>query len=88
MEYVVGPVLALLIGMKFSDYKTKELQKKVDTVIETVDQKIVEQNKTMSQQTLKIVMPVAKSVTKINEQLGLWLTCVKYLKLIKATRIS
>ena len=72
MEYVVGPVLALLlIGMKFSDYKTKELQKKVDTVIETVDQKIVEQNTTMSQQTLKILMPVAKSVNKINEQLGL-----------------
>jgi len=71
MEYVVGPVLALLIGMKFADYKTKELQKKVDTVIETVDQKIVEQNTTMSQQTLKILMPVAKSVIKINEQLGL-----------------
>ena len=71
MEYVVGPVLALLIGMKFSDYKTKELQKKVDTVIETVDQKIVEQNTNMSQQTLKILLPVAKSVTKINEQLGL-----------------
>ena len=88
MEYVVGPVLALLIGMKFSDYKTKELQKKVDTVIETVDQKIVEQNTTMSQQTLKILMPVAKSVTKINEQLGLWLSCVKYLKLIQETHIS
>ena len=71
MEYVVGPVLALLIGMKFADYKTKELQKKVDTVVETVDQKIVEQNTNMSQQTLKILMPVAKSVTKINEQLGL-----------------
>ena len=88
MEYVVGPVLALLIGMKFSDYKTKELQKKVDTVIETVDQKIVEQNTNMSQQTLKILMPVAKSVTKINEQLGLWLSCVKYLKLTQETHIS
>ena len=88
MEYVVGPVLALLIGMKFADYKTKELRKKVDTVIETVDQKIVEQNTTMSQQTLKILMPVAKSVTKINEQLGLWLSCVKYLKRIQETHIS
>ena len=88
MEYVVGPVLALLIGMKFADYKTKELQKKVDTVVETVDQKIVEQNTTMSQQTLKILMPVAKSVTKINEQLGLWLSCGKYLKLIQETHIN
>ena len=72
MEHVVGPVLALLIGMKFADQRTKDLQKKVDTVIETVDKKIVEQNTNMSQQTLKILMPVAKSVTKINEQLGLW----------------
>ena len=88
MEYVVGPVLALLIGMKFSDYKTKELQKKVDTVVEAVDKKIVEQNTTMSQQTLKILMPVAKSVTKINEQLGLWLSCVKYLKLTQETHIN
>ena len=71
MEYVVGPVLALLIGMKFSDYKTKELQKKVDTVIETVDQKIVEQNTNMSQQTLRVLTPVVSSVQKINEQLGL-----------------
>ena len=57
--------------MKFADQRTKDLQKKVDTVIETVDKKIVEQNTNMSQQTLKILMPVAKSVTKINEQLGL-----------------
>ena len=71
MEYVVGPVIALLIGMKFTDYKVKEQNKKVDTVVETVDQKITDQNTMMSQQTLKILMPVAKSVTKINEQLGL-----------------
>ena len=88
MEYVVGPVLALLIGMKFADQRTKDLQKKVDTVIETVDKKIVEQNTNMSQQTLKILMPVAKSVTKINEQLGLWSSCVKYLKLIQEIHIS
>ena len=71
MEYVVGPIIALLIGMKFTDYKVKEQGKKVDTVIETVDKKITDQNTMMSQQTLKILMPVAKSVTKINEQLGL-----------------
>ena len=71
MEYVVGPVLALLVGMKFADWKVKELDKKVSTVVETVDTKIVEQNTMLSQQTLKVMMPLAKSVTKINEQLGL-----------------
>ena len=71
MEYVVGPVLALLVGMKFADWRVKELDKKVSTVVETVDTKIVEQNTMLSQQTLKVMMPLAKSVTRINEQLGL-----------------
>ena len=27
MEYVLGPVLALLLGMKFTDYKSKQAAK-------------------------------------------------------------
>ena len=60
--------MALLIGMKFTAYS---LDKQKKEVAESVEQKIVEQNTMISQQTLKILMPVAKSVTKINEQLGL-----------------
>ena len=71
MEYVVGPILALLIGMTFTHYSVKEQQKKIDAVVETVDAKIVEQNTTMSQQTLRVLTPVVSSVQKINEQLGL-----------------
>ena len=71
MEYVVGPILALLIGMKFTQYSAKEQQKKLDAVIESVDAKIVEQNTTMSQQTLKVLTPVVVNVKKINEQLGI-----------------
>jgi len=68
---VIGPVLALLVGMKFTVWKTKEQAKKCDTCCEQVDEKIRKQNELMSAQTLKILLPVAKSVTKINEQLGL-----------------
>ena len=71
MEFVVGPVLALLIGMKFTDYKAKELSKKCDACSQAVDEKIIEQNKLISTQTLKILTPVAKSVAQINSQLGL-----------------
>ena len=71
MEYVVGPILALLIGMKFTHYSVKEQQKKLDAVIESVDAKILEQNTTMSQQTLKVLTPVVVNVKKINEQLGI-----------------
>lgn len=71
MEYVVGPILALLIGMKFTHYSVKEQQKKIDSVIETVDVKIAEQNTTMSEQTVRVLTPVVVNVKKINEQLGL-----------------
>ena len=71
MEYVVGPVIALLVAMKFTDYKSKETQAAITDHISVVDKKITEQNEAMSGQTLKIVMPVAKAVSRINQQLGL-----------------
>ena len=30
MEYVAGPIIALLLGMKFTDYKTKEQIKQLE----------------------------------------------------------
>ena len=68
MEYVVGPVLALLIGMKFTDYKVKKVRADLTAVVE---EKIVDNTKQVSQQTLRMMMPMAKSVTDINKQLGL-----------------
>jgi len=76
MEYVVGPVIALLLGMKFTDFRDKKAAKehaaKHDEMIEYVDEKIVASNTQMSQQTLKLMMPLAKSMTAVNKQLGLW----------------
>ena len=72
MEYVVGPLLALLIGLKFTDYRTKQVSKQYDSLSTEVDKKIVEQNTMISKQTLRILTPVAASVNKINQQLGLW----------------
>ena len=75
MEYVVGPLLALLVGMKFTAYKSKQLEKncdaKYEVVLKKVDSKIVESNTMMSQQTLKLLTPVATSITTINKELGL-----------------
>ena len=71
MEYVVGPILALLIGMKFTAWNSKQVDKKLAEMSEVVDMKIKEQNEVISTQTLKILMPVAKSVNAINNQLGL-----------------
>jgi len=75
MEYIVGPVLALLLGLKFTDYKVKKAIKTVEvqhteTLVE-LKNKMDDNNKTISQQTLKMMMPMASSLQKINNQLGL-----------------
>jgi len=72
MEYVIGPVLALLIGMKFTDYTSKRTERKLEGCVAQVDTKILEQNSAISTQTLKVLTPVAMSINKINKQLGLW----------------
>ena len=36
LEYVVGPVLALLVGMKFSVFKAKETNKEIAELKEKV----------------------------------------------------
>jgi len=64
MEFVIGPVLALLLGMKFTDYKHKQGAKENEATL-------IENNKMISEQSLKLVLPMAKSVAAINKQLGL-----------------
>ena len=68
LEYIVGPVIALLLGMKYTAYTAEQQAKRRDEVIA---EQILASDTKQSQQMLKILMPVAKSVTKINEQLGL-----------------
>ena len=75
MEYVVGPVLALLIGMKFTDFTNKrcaaDRHKEIDAYRAEVQSLIAQNTTNVSQQTLKMMMPMAKSVNEINKQLGL-----------------
>ena len=75
MEYVVGPVIALLISMKFTDFTSKraalENKKVIESYQEQVSAQLVENTSTVSQQTLKMMLPMAKSVQAINSQLGL-----------------
>ena len=76
MEYVIGPVLALLISMKFTDWKVKENKPKVthDQILDKislVEQKITDADKQMSQKVLTTMMPIAKAVSKLNQEVGL-----------------
>ena len=75
MEYVLGPVLAVLISMKFTDYTNKrcaaDRHKEIDAYRAEVQSLIAENTSTVSQQTLKMMLPMAASVKTINSQLGL-----------------
>lgn len=75
MEFVVGPVLALLLGLKFTDYRVKKavmrIEEQHNELLGALETKVIENNKMISQQTLKMMMPMATSVQKINGQLGL-----------------
>ena len=75
MEYVVGPVLALLLGLKFTDHRVKKavmtMEEQRTELLSALEAKVIENNKLISQQTLKMMMPMASSVQKINGQLGL-----------------
>jgi hypothetical protein len=67
LEFVVGPVLALLVALKFGDMKDKEREKEINAL----QQKIELMQAELPKQVLTTMVPVAKAVNKINQQLGL-----------------
>ena len=74
MEYVLGPVLAVLVTLKFADFNIKK-QTKVITALEEKMLELEENAKVAEAEVPKKMMatllPVAKAVNKINQQLGL-----------------
>ena len=76
VEYIVGPVLALLLGMKFSDFKSKQADKTIAELnekIEKLEQHASEVENEMPKKLMATVMPIAKAVNKLNQQVGLWM---------------
>lgn len=81
MEYIVGPVLALLLSLKFTQMQTKICQKKVrgleeefELVLEDVEEFKRQDNKRdeeYSKKVLATLMPVAKAVQKLNQTVGI-----------------
>ena len=67
LEYIVGPVIALLLGMKFTDYKTKEQVAR----IESVELQVKQNTDNLPKQVLAMQVPVAKAIKALNEQVGL-----------------
>ena len=74
MEYVVGPVIALLLGMKFTDYKSKELEKRItrlDESVALVTTSATTMEAEMPKKMLATIVPIAQAVKKLNQEVGL-----------------
>ena len=68
LEFIVGPVLALLVALKFGDMKDKEREKEITALREEVE--LIQAD--LPKKVMTTMIPVAKAVNKINQQLGLW----------------
>ena len=74
MEYIIGPVLTLLIAMKFTDYKQKDVESKLNAMQEQVSlvEKTMEQRETeLPKKLVATMVPLAKAVKVLNQQVGI-----------------
>ena len=67
LEFVVGPVLSLLIALKFGDMKDKEREKEIAALQAKVE--LLEGD--LPKKVMATMLPVAKAVQKLNQQVGL-----------------
>lgn len=74
IEYIVGPILALLLGMKFTTFKNKEQEKAVASLqakVEVLEKSSQQLEEELPKKVMATMLPVAKAVQKLNQQVGL-----------------
>ena len=74
MYYAIGPVLALLISLKFTQQQHTKHQKEYETLVakvELLETRNEQVDKEMLQKIMTTVMPIAKAVNKLNQEVGL-----------------
>lgn len=81
MEYLVGPVLALLISLKFTaseKEKQGEMIRDLDERIEMIEEQLLElqssddkRDEEFSKKVMATIMPVAKAVNRLNQTVGI-----------------
>ena len=71
---ILGPVLALLISLKYTQQqstKDKQEYQALAERIELLEKRTIEADKEMLQKIMTTVMPIAKAVNKLNQEVGL-----------------
>jgi|TARA_Y100000289_G_C3905901_1_gene141895 gas vesicle protein len=73
IEYIVGPVIAVLVSMKFTDYKAKELRaecKRCCDRLEVVEKQLIISDEEALKKMMITVTPIAKAVKQLQETVG------------------
>ena len=74
MEYIIGPVITLLVSLKFTDLKQKEIQSKLSVTQEKIEfiEKLLEQRETeLPRKLVATMVPLAKEVKKLKQEVGI-----------------
>ena len=74
MYYAVGPILALLISLKYTQQQSTKQQKEYESLVarvELIENRNEALDKEMLQKIMTTVMPIAKAVNKLNQEVGL-----------------
>ena len=74
MYYAVGPILALLISLKYTQQQNTKQQKEYESLVarvELIENRNEALDKEMLQKIMTTVMPIAKAVNKLNQEVGL-----------------
>ena len=74
MEYILGPVLAVALGIKLPSEKSKILEKRIALLEENIE--LIQTSSTtmeaeMPKRMMATIVPLAHAVKKLNEQVGL-----------------
>tara|TARA_R110002050_G_scaffold81088_1_gene173358 strand:+ start:404 stop:625 length:222 start_codon:yes stop_codon:yes gene_type:complete len=70
-EYIIGPVIAALVAIKYGDYKSDIREKAQAALLTQLSQKIELVETETPKKMLATLVPVAKAVQKLNQQVGL-----------------
>ena len=74
LEFVVGPVLSLLIALKFGDMKDRKREEEIISLREKVvllEKSASTLESELPKKVMATMLPVAKAVQKLNQQVGL-----------------
>ena len=74
MEYVVGPILALLVSMKFTTFKARKTEEAVAQATKeliVITNRLDAYDKDLPKRTAALLVPVAKAIKNLNEQVGI-----------------